>query len=381
MKTLYIHMGMPKTGTSAIQNFLNKNQDDLYQLGYIYRYMPFHDYKKNYTRVVKTRNGYFLHGWRKDFEDYDQAENERRLDEGLHILNQWFREKDNIILTDESIFGFLQKWDFMDRVKKFADENGIMVKPIIFLRRQDESVSSLYRQMVKVSMKKQESYTDYMKMKKDKERYDYNIPLFYLRDLFGTEQVKVIVYEPAQWKKEGTNIFHYFFRSIDLPEDNGLKLPGKSVNPSISHNVCEIKRLINHIDPEVSKENRIEVNNLFRDACDQCSIYSPDPEKLNFCTQEESRAYMNSFADSNRQVAQEFFHRDKLFSEEISDYRMWERDNPQMLPDVILYFGLVTSSIYEKLLDQQRKLDRIRRWFPSYWFQKLKRLIKRIKNR
>ena len=55
MPTLYLHIGTPKTGTTALQNFLPANEEVLEQHGICYP-----DFGFRYTGLGVHRNGHFL---------------------------------------------------------------------------------------------------------------------------------------------------------------------------------------------------------------------------------------------------------------------------------------------------------------------------------
>ena len=57
MKTLHVHIGTPKTGTTSIQNFCVDNEKLLEMQGYCYPLFPY-----SYKSVAKVRNGHFLFG-------------------------------------------------------------------------------------------------------------------------------------------------------------------------------------------------------------------------------------------------------------------------------------------------------------------------------
>jgi hypothetical protein len=55
MTTLYLHIGMPKTGTTAIQNFLTDNAEALKKYGICYPDLGF-----RYPSIGIPRNAHFL---------------------------------------------------------------------------------------------------------------------------------------------------------------------------------------------------------------------------------------------------------------------------------------------------------------------------------
>lgn len=74
MKTLYVHVGQPKTGTTALQVFCLKNRKVLNKKGYEY---PFFEYK--YKHINRRRNGHFLVGIVRDEDGNRLKEEEARL--------------------------------------------------------------------------------------------------------------------------------------------------------------------------------------------------------------------------------------------------------------------------------------------------------------
>ena len=92
MKTLYIHIGTPKTGSSAIQAFLSQNREVLTQKGFCYPKFPFH-----YDYVSKNRNGYFLRAKKLENRQSD-------FEEGIEMLRKVFEEYSNVILSEEGIW-------------------------------------------------------------------------------------------------------------------------------------------------------------------------------------------------------------------------------------------------------------------------------------
>ena len=100
MKTLYLHIGTPKTATSSIQKFLAENWDVLQKHGYF-----FPESTHIYPRVNARRNAHFLSGRVRNGEGIRDKEKEKTyLEEGLQQVRDAFQNYDNVILTDESIW-------------------------------------------------------------------------------------------------------------------------------------------------------------------------------------------------------------------------------------------------------------------------------------
>ena len=87
MKTVYLHIGMPKTGTTALQMFLPLNEEALSQNGFSYPLMPF-----EFENIGKRRNAHFLTLW-------ENKEDMPEWTEGFKIVEKAFLQHDNLILS------------------------------------------------------------------------------------------------------------------------------------------------------------------------------------------------------------------------------------------------------------------------------------------
>ena len=77
MRTLYVHIGTPKTATTSIQMFCVENQKVLNKQSYSYPLLDF-----VYPHVAHRRNGHFLVGWVYKLggqEDVEKEQEQRTL--------------------------------------------------------------------------------------------------------------------------------------------------------------------------------------------------------------------------------------------------------------------------------------------------------------
>ena len=215
MKTLYIHIGMPKTGTTSLQDFLHINEAALFQQGFIFRPMPFHCYRWENPELEKTglprfnshsarvtspnRNGIFLRG---SFMEKYRERDQKLLSEGFALLLRWFEEKDNVLLTDEVLWRTFDRWP--ETVSRFARDHEIRVRIVVYLRRQAEYLDSIYRQDVKLLLVKL-GFFDYIGNRDFSEAHlgaDYAKRLNLLAERFGREYIIVRSYRPKAWAAE-----------------------------------------------------------------------------------------------------------------------------------------------------------------------------------
>ena len=131
MKTLYLHIGTPKTATSSIQKFLKENWDVLQKHGYF-----FPESLHMYPGVNARRNAHFLVGKvQNEKGERDKKKETIYLKEGLQQIRDAFENYDHVILTDESIWYCLSygKKSLLYDLKKEADEQNYQIKVIVYL--------------------------------------------------------------------------------------------------------------------------------------------------------------------------------------------------------------------------------------------------------
>ena len=100
MKTLYIHIGCPKTATTSIQYFCNENKEILSKNGI---YFPI--FEQKYKDVNPYRNGHFLIAHQYDSNGKINTLDEHRIFRfNMDHIIYMFSKYNNILLSDESIW-------------------------------------------------------------------------------------------------------------------------------------------------------------------------------------------------------------------------------------------------------------------------------------
>ena len=140
--TLYIHIGTPKTGTTALQGFLAKNRKTLQEHGAV-----FPDFGLVYKGVAKNRNAHFLVATKDPFRA-------KEMGVCMKILKQQAALYPKILISDESIWTFYGHPDvetapFWKKLKEMLDGMDLDLKVIVYLRRQDQYAFSYYAQKIK----------------------------------------------------------------------------------------------------------------------------------------------------------------------------------------------------------------------------------------
>ena len=113
-KTLYVHIGTTKTGTTAVQSFCIDNQEVLNQKGYCYPLFPY-----SYKDVSERRNAHFLIA-----EASERSSG--RFREGMDRILDLFQKYHSIILSDEGIWSsaYEQRINMWRALKAEAKEAG-----------------------------------------------------------------------------------------------------------------------------------------------------------------------------------------------------------------------------------------------------------------
>ncbi len=138
MARVFIHIGSPKTGTSAIQNFLHRNRAELRRGGTLYPADPYYkaaqhtlgavSHPGRTKRLAESREVAFDRAVATIFEEIEEA------------------KPDRIILSTEYLWGKLPDARLAELIDAFGD---FRVTVVVYLRRQDDLAQSLYLQSLK----------------------------------------------------------------------------------------------------------------------------------------------------------------------------------------------------------------------------------------
>jgi hypothetical protein len=309
MSTLYLHIGTPKTGTSAIQYFMAANRKILNSIGYCYP-----DLGIDFPGIGENRNAHFL-----VYKIYDQkkrlVEKEKELvEETLNKIVKIAEEYPNIILSDEGIWnGASKKKDFWAELKNQLDQRNINLKVIVYLRRQDLLIQSFWAQQVKeistVSFKR------YIDDKKYKEfDLDYYGHIDHIAQAAGQENLIVRVYESSQFSGEAHTIVSDFMETIGLEFTTEYCNTDKVYNLSLTGRCLEVKRLLNYM-PEFQSKLNFSVPLLTQVQKNQ--EHTINFQECQYFSAEEQTSFLKQFEQGNDTIARDYLKREDgvLFKE------------------------------------------------------------------
>lgn len=305
MKKIYLHIGLEKTGTTAIQSFLSTNRRTLAQSHKIL--FP----KFEEDKIAKDSNHRIakLFVPNKNISPRHSAITLSVLNELLENFNQ--NSKWEMLIISSELFSYSTKTE-IQALKKIL--NNFDVTVILFLRRQDEYLESLYDQHIKrvwstgrVPTPTEKFYT---KKKLDFHKFILN---WYQN---GFKNIDVKIYGLSI---EKNFIFNQFFENINssIFENEAINIDDKVANPSLSlfHKIL-ITKYVPRINDETLRKKTAELifrhNMVFSKANNNQILTSK-----NYYTNEFKMDLLQNYEASNRQILALFpnagFNKDVLF--------------------------------------------------------------------
>lgn len=340
MNKLFLHLGTPKTGTTAIQFFLHNNEEKLRELGYEFPDTRT-DFRKDkgFTQINNDESAYangnvimdaqVLTAYRQGpeaFEDIlnhvfpDIAEYYREVignnETDFDVLIEYIREKlesRHVIISSENLWTF--KYDFL---RRFVKEFGDRVEVIVYLRRQDKYVESMWNEVIKLGVVSDiiEDYLFFLLSEEnDNHGIRYKTRLQKICKIVGKEHMKVRLYEEGAFRHSG-GIHYDFLRAVGIdPEKHEWIKLKRDVNERLSGPAVNLKRIFNEylqqkvdgkgeildqVPDHVRKYNRI----FYRLSSEYVKTL---PEKDFYLSSSYRMRMEKLFAADNAYVAENFF--------------------------------------------------------------------------
>lgn len=234
-KTLILHIGMGKTGTTAIQNALWDNREVLARHGVTYPTVG--TVAKAHHLVAPRCPPFLAHtGWRfLSVEEWAPM----LLDAGTDL----------ILMSSELIV-----WAEPDQVAAFcaALKELFDLKVVLYLRRQDNTIMASYNQMIKAGT--QVATIDKV-IERQLDRFDYLAKIWPWEKALGAGNLVVLPYERGQFHK-GDLIDDFLLKVLGMERPEGFTVgDDRNPNPRLSRAAMEYKRCINNLirDPGASE--------------------------------------------------------------------------------------------------------------------------------
>lgn len=333
MTTVYLHIGTPKTGTTALQSFLWNNREALERRG-----ICFPDLGFRYRGVNRARNGHFLVTTSYHDENGNRILEKELADyrEGLRQIGKLAKAWDVILLTDEAIYNASRRSrpQLYDSLKKDLGEMGIALKIIVYLRRQDLFTQSHWAQKVKIGSS--QSFREYLDSSFLEEYpLDYYEYANRLSACLGRDALIIRPYEPAQFAGEEGIIQSDFLSIFGLMLSDGFSLDKKERNSRLDEDYLEIQQVVNRFPEMKCTFRNPKIHSVIRDP---------------YFSRDEQEAFLDSFSESNQALAREYLGREDgvLFQEEICASRGRRLGEGELSQDIARVYGRAITELDRK---------------------------------
>lgn len=331
---LYLHIGKHKTGTTALQFFLKKNDSLLAQKGIIY------------PEEGRSQTG----GHHDLFMAVNPSKPENytgnSLNETIRILAQKANKEFDLLLSTESL-SKLKDVSLIEDVKKVAS----CVKIIMYLRRQDTYIESAYAQRIKHTYSA--SIDAFLQ---EEHTLDYEKLCDRWAEVFGKGNIIIRPYEKKQFKN--SNIFSDFMGILGVEDISTFAIPKANINPSLNKDAVYFKKLVNRLNL-----SNTEKTNLHEPLVNFSVMRGKSRHTFPELSPRRQIKLLEKYKESNAQVAYHYLgRRDKMLfydpwpmlDDAWDEYPGLTRDMVLLIADYIAFntpelFSVLISGIRDSL--------------------------------
>jgi hypothetical protein len=289
MKKIFIHIGTPKTGTTAIQKFLSENYKKLLNAGYYYPIVG-RGYRNNTRNISNPEiwmNGTVL----KDLSSFKA------------LLKKFDTLKSkNLILSDECLFMKGSNDWYGEDIKKLL--NNYEIKLIVYLRPAPDYLCGLWQESVK--------YRYTLTLEESIAKSNYYEELHTLKNLMcmiKRENVLIRIYDKKKLFKH--NSVYDFAQSIKLVSPEKYIISSDKINTSLDR-VSANKILFFNKIARLPPDDNSKLYKYITDSSNKgVSVLNSMPKKLH-------SSINKKYADIEEEITSKFFRGEKLFED--SDY-------------------------------------------------------------
>jgi hypothetical protein len=234
MPCLFLHIGLPKTGTSALQVFLASNVEALSRNNIIYPWAR--AVVANEQRITSGNGVLFAKTAFTAEEDAEVA---------LQQLTQVMSEGRSVLLSSE----FFADWqrDRITKLHELATRSGYQTKVIVYLREQSDYIIAAYFQLLKrrpgVIDKDGASLREFVERTLGRNLFlDFDALLQMWASVVGRENITVRA-------RVANDLMRDFLRALDISNDEGFDFNVSDINVTPRPQEMKIRALLGVFEP------------------------------------------------------------------------------------------------------------------------------------
>jgi len=260
-KTVYLHIGAQKTGTTSIQKSLYENADALAKSGYC---VP----KGLHADLPLSLIGDHYHATGACWPPFWPAVNATADEVWSAFMDQIkCSDCDRAIISAENFCDLIDYIPdgghdpFGDRIKSYL--SGFDVRVVVYVRPIADHVNSMYKEMVKISSEIRSEENVLCGMHKNKRHAFFPTRyLDYFSDLFGKDAMVVRRYARPDFPRG--DVVCDFLDTVGYPGGDKLASQVLHENMSIPDGYVQLKRLFNTVGIEDVTLNQLMAKYLIR---------------------------------------------------------------------------------------------------------------------
>lgn len=295
-KRLIIHIGAPKTGSTALQKFLFDSRLELEKEGLLYPDVSLRGFG-HHDLAFLVGGGY---------PDWATSQDKSLEELTSDLSKKTSRHNGTIILSSEDFYLFPAP----EKLKEVLVAANIYTesdtKIIMYLRRQDEAHESWYNQRIKA-----QGYTGTIEdsIEDSKELWDYKKNVGLWADTFGAENLVLRTYQDGNLINNDiiADFFHTFDINANIGESTSL-----NYNLRINRDILEFQRTINklplsYVEKRTFHKDLIDLTNSNPTTC----AFDDTP----LINSHKRRSLLLEYSSTNKYIANSYFKRDNLFND------------------------------------------------------------------
>ncbi|RJP38313.1 MAG: hypothetical protein C4548_13325 [Desulfobacteraceae bacterium] len=296
-KQCILHIGAPKTGSTALQKMLTSNRAALSILGWEYPDVSLRGFGHHDL-------AFLISG---EYPKWATSQ-ERPLEDLVKDLTAELKGKRHAIISSENFYLFPKPQDTAEILAQagFPPETVFVAA---YVRRQDEVHISWYNQAVKA-----QGYTGEITecIAETMDLWDYAKQLEPWAGVFGRDNIIIRPYQPEDLVEE--SIYNDFLRLAGLSTGH-VAFPETTTNTRINRDILEFQRLVNRLPLSVQEKRRFHRELIeLTAAAASMDLFDDSP----FLTADQRQEILSSYAASNAHVAKTYLGREHLFNETIA---------------------------------------------------------------